>query len=683
MNKSVQKMFLFWPLVLLTAFLMALQIMHWQVLASLIPSNELPVIPTPIIKDFARYIAAQLFLWAFVVFAIWGTTRLTARLFKLDHNQTFYLGMITWFLSVLVIFLTNQYYFPRSIFAELMSALINPTFNKILLLSCVTLLSLELLLALLSAFLFLNKKFRFVMAVIFISGLSYFLFSSEFKNTVSDTKPNIIIIGFDSLRPDQLNHYGNRQNLAPHIDQFLKDSTHFTQAISPLARTYAAWTSILTGKYPKNNGARDNLLNPKELHLGDTLPQQLQKAGYETVYITDEKRFSNIDEQFGFDKILGPKIGFNDFFLGILYDFPLSNLIINTRLGAWLFPYNHANRAAHITYQPNTFNTLIKNFLREKHNKPLFLNIHFCITHWPYATASTSDEGFPPESVEKSFQFYQQSIQVVDKQFETLLNELKKNGLLKNSLVILLSDHGESFARAEDNLTSNPYVADPKKIPGPFQLYNQEQKKKSESLLERNVSTLAGHGSDVLSPSQSRVLLSFKSFGAFKNIPRNLPFTVSLVDLKPTILDFLNLSLGKNDGISLKPYIFNNTIPLSKPRPIFNETGFMPNSSIMLHASLPALVRIGVDEYELNSTNGRVQFKESKLSHLIANKQRAVIYKDWMLAFYPGKQKPIPVLVNLKTKEWTDVLTSPLAKQSPLPELLNNIKTFYGDELSL
>ena len=64
------------------------------------------------------------------------------------------------------------------------------------------------------------------------------------------------------------------------------------------------------------------------------------------IYATDEVRFANIDASFGFDQVdhaAGRRV---DFLLGYAGDMPLVNLVASTRGGGWLFPANHANRAA-------------------------------------------------------------------------------------------------------------------------------------------------------------------------------------------------------------------------------------------------------------------------------------------------------------------------------------------------
>ncbi len=50
------------------------------------------------------------------------------------------------------------------------------------------------------------------------------------------------------------------------------------------------------------------------------------------------KRFSSIDASYGFDRTATPAIGGSDFVLAWFADTPLSNVIVNTWLGALLFP---------------------------------------------------------------------------------------------------------------------------------------------------------------------------------------------------------------------------------------------------------------------------------------------------------------------------------------------------------
>ena len=125
---------------------------------------------------------------------------------------------------------------------------------------------------------------------------------------VATKAPHVILIGIDSLRNDlSVPRRGAAET--PNIHAFLGGARRFNDAVSPLARTYAAWVTILTGRHPVTTNARVNLMPRHLVHEGETLAGALHKRGYHAVYATDEVRFANFDRSFGFDKLITPPVG--------------------------------------------------------------------------------------------------------------------------------------------------------------------------------------------------------------------------------------------------------------------------------------------------------------------------------------------------------------------------------------
>src|SRR5690606_3461422 len=124
------------------------------------------------------------------------------------------------------------------------------------------------------------------------------------KASTSPAQPNVILIGLDSLRADALN-----TGLTPAIDRFMSQATRFTDATTPLARTFPAWVALISGKHPHTTGATINLLPRDLISTGDTLPTLLSTQGFASLYAIDEVRFSNLDTSYGFDAMATPKIG--------------------------------------------------------------------------------------------------------------------------------------------------------------------------------------------------------------------------------------------------------------------------------------------------------------------------------------------------------------------------------------
>ena len=141
----------------------------------------------------------------------------------------------------------------------------------------------------------------------------------------------------------------------------------------------------MTGRHPVDDQCTVQPDAARLVDEGDTLADVLRRHGYRTVYATDEVRFANIDGTFGFDQLITPPIGAVDFLLGYAGDLPLVNLLCSTRLGGWLFPSNHANRAAYVTYRPVSSSGRLERELDV--GGPSLLAIHLTLAHWPYGWA--------------------------------------------------------------------------------------------------------------------------------------------------------------------------------------------------------------------------------------------------------------------------------------------------------
>src|SRR5579859_6446741 len=60
-------------------------------------------------------------------------------------------------------------------------------------------------------------------------------------------KPNIVLIGIDSLRADHMSAYGYHRLTTPHIAKFAEGGTLFENHFSPHIPTTSAYANMLTG----------------------------------------------------------------------------------------------------------------------------------------------------------------------------------------------------------------------------------------------------------------------------------------------------------------------------------------------------------------------------------------------------------------------------------------------------
>jgi hypothetical protein len=436
---------------------------------------------------------------------------------------------------------------------------------------------------------------------------------------IDPDRPNVILIGMDSLRADLLD-----EQLSPHVtpntEAFMQGGTRFSNALTPLARTFPSMCALLTGRHPHHTGAIMNLLPRNVIDDSESLPRVLSRAGYETVYAMDEVRFANIDSSYGFQQTITPPIGASEFLIEMLVDTPLSNLVVNTRLGSWLFPHAYANRGVARTYDPDTFVERIDRELRP--TRPLFFTVHMTLDHWPYTWAGSpamfKDEGarWPP--------YYLAAANRVDRQMADILEVLRKKGLLRNAIVVVYSDHGETFDAPDQTLAtdSNPIM--------------------QELSLSR---PLWGHGTSVLAISQYHIMLGIRRYGGSSAKPGVISAPVSFEDIAPTILDMLDLDASaRMDGQSLLPLMESRDgdAPGFADRIRFIETEYqMPLGLATQEGKVDQeKIREALRVYSIDRVTDRVTVRRELLPELLKERQYAAIGGNYLVGAFPSYEGP-------------------------------------------
>jgi hypothetical protein len=399
----------------------------------------------------------------------------------------------------------------------------------------------------------------------------------------------------------------------------VSEATRFSNAVTPLARTFPAWASIVTGQHPHTTGAIINLFPRDQIEVGHTLPSILSDAGYQTIYAIDEVRFSNLDATYGFDRILTPPMGAADFMIGYISDTPLANILTNTSVGKRLFPYAYANRAAAKTYDPDTFNDWLDDEV--SFGRPTLLAAHLTLAHWPYtwATAPSPMHADSP-SVTKDASIralYEIAIDRVDRQFGELMDVLERKGALENAIVIVLSDHGESLGEA----SRLKEFGDMRDLP-------------------LDVDDLIGHGTHVFSTDQYNVVLAVRSYGNSLmpgETPRVVQDAVTLEDNAPTVVELLSLVTNQQfDGMSFAPQLSGAPSPQAFDGRIrfleteFNPPGVAPDGIVSVSAAL-----IAAESYEVDPETDRVLVRMENIAAILAARHYAAEQDGRILASIP------------------------------------------------
>lgn len=297
-------------------------------------------------------------------------------------------------------------------------------------------------------------------------------------------------------------------------------------------------------------------------------------------------------------------------------------------------------------------------------NAYFFIAVHFTLPHWPYAWATSSPAKVNDEyNVEQRGQLHLEAIKQTDKQVDKLLHTLQEYGYLENSLVILLSDHGEAFYVPGSRQT-NPLVYQGRGA----RVFADYLQRKTSTALEMSV----GHGSDLLSPDQYHCVLAFKIFehNHLKITHKIISTRVALIDLAPIIYAFLGIPTQHVDGVSLLNAIQHNQ-PLPE-RAFVMESGMLPNQFLTREKMrLP-----GKKFFTIDSNNGQLQLRKTKSLRLIRKNSAPSLKEIGGLHFTPMIMA-ISITLRLSDGKWTDELTTDFAKKSPAINMFNRLQHFY------
>jgi len=235
----------------------------------------------------------------------------------------------------------------------------------------------------------------------------------------SAPKPNIILITLDTTRADRMGFLGSKRGLTPNLDALARNGLVFTHAYSHVPLTTASHATILTGTYPQFNHVNDFGV-PVSSRL-PYLPDILHQAGYHTGAFVGSLILDPLDGTApGFDR------GFD------VYD---ANFHLR-RHG--MDRYKSVERRASVVVDHAL------GWLSHLENGPFFLWVHVYDAHDPYDPPAPFKEKYASAP-------YDGEIAYVDSVMGKLFDQLRKHGLLDETLVAVMADHGESLGAHGEN----------------------------------------------------------------------------------------------------------------------------------------------------------------------------------------------------------------------------------------
>jgi arylsulfatase A-like enzyme len=311
-------------------------------------------------------------------------------------------------------------------------------------------------------------------------------------------QPNIILISIDTLRPDHMGCYGYSRPTSPVMDQFASEGLLFEDVTSPSPWTLPAHGSMLTGLYPNRHALKSRDISlPKDII---TLAEVLQKQEYTTTEIINCYYLS---KRYEMDR------GFTNY----------TYVVEKPR-----------------QVEPSQVEDKAKLWLSNSQIQPFFLFLHYFDVHSDYCSQANYEKMFlrpyngkfdgrttqlvfhreaqialEQADGEHLVDLYDAGIRQIDDGLDRLFSFLKSKGLYDNTYIIFTSDHGEEFL---------------------------------------------DHGSVLHGRTQFQEMIKAPLIIQGPGIPKRkrIKYTVSLVDLMPTILSMVNAPIPPSlDGIDLSP----------------------------------------------------------------------------------------------------------------------------------
>ncbi len=227
----------------------------------------------------------------------------------------------------------------------------------------------------------------------------------------SAMKPtNIVLITLDTVRADHLHCYGYAKIKTPNIDALAKSGVLFEKAVAQAPLTLPSHASMFTGTNPNVHHVRDTggfILQPSSA----TMATIVRKHGWNTAAFIGAVVFKRA---FGFDQ------GFSEYDDrmpgGSGGEAPMRNAGVTV---------DHA-----LTWL---------NAQSDQPAKPFFVWLHFYDAHQPYIP--------PPAEFMRQYpgDTYDAEIAYMDQQLGRFLSAVRKKSPAQNTLLVVLSDHGESL----------------------------------------------------------------------------------------------------------------------------------------------------------------------------------------------------------------------------------------------
>jgi len=309
-----------------------------------------------------------------------------------------------------------------------------------------------------------------VVAIIGIQGGKWIAEKRAISNlpVAASGSPNILVIVVDTLRADHLSSYGYSRATSPNIDLLARNGVLFENAIAPSSWSLPSHASFVTGRAVHEHGM-GNVQPMPWLGWGNaglnglpTLGEALQKQGYRTGAFSANRIYftSNVGLGRGFIHFEDYFDRVGDCFVRTQFGREFARLYLNrsakskfTRafqyfgLSAWLDKDSEGSGDYGGIYgirkRAGEVNRETLRWVARDRQHPFFAFLNYLDVHFGYGGPAR----YPKPAWDKgtTIDEYDAGVKYTDDFIGRLIHGLDGLGVLKNTIVIITSDHGESL----------------------------------------------------------------------------------------------------------------------------------------------------------------------------------------------------------------------------------------------
>lgn len=293
--------------------------------------------------------------------------------------------------------------------------------------------------------------------------------------------PNVLFVVIDTLRADHVSAYGYSRPTTPAIDRLAAGGALFTNTFGTSSWTLPSHASLVTGRYTFEHHAGDTSqenLAPRKLDARyPTIAEALLRRGYRTGAFSANVYY--FIRWFGFGRGF---LHFEDTFmtLGDAFRRTMAGRLFDRYVGPHVGITGGLGRRS-----AGAITDAVLDWVERDRSKPFFAFLNYFDVHDPYVPVAPfqgkfgTPPHFHPKMNEDLDQFpkltpgelqdeiaaYDESLAYVDSQIGRLLDRLRDKGLLENTLVVVTSDHGESFGERGLYLHRNSLYREQLQVP--------------------------------------------------------------------------------------------------------------------------------------------------------------------------------------------------------------------------